>query len=249
MTDETPPPKDPLKKRKAFYDKKPKRFVLSNRPGRPRGDKSEQLVVDGKRPKWAFKLDEREYLFVLGFGRHMNGMAAAREAGYTKASAQNMGAVLMARPHVREAIHEMHAHMLPVIKVSMLERLAIIASANIADYMEWDERSVTVKRRRQIDRQKLLAVKSIEEKRTQWGSTVKLELYNPMEAMDRMAKLLDMIPKDFADADKASAGSVTVVIEGLSPQEHPTVTIDHEQLQQSFRDNREPDPDEKPPGA
>lgn len=221
-----------------------------SRPHRKRPGSSEHLVEIGKRPRWAYALDEREYLFVCAFGRHMNAAAAAREVGVSEKSAGQVGYLIISRPHVREAIHEMHLHRLPVIKVSMMERLMAIASANISDYVDWDGDQVRVKSKLKLSRDKTLAIKSIKEKRSQWGSTIELQMHDPLEAIQKLAGLLDLLPKPEAEKPgQPGIGNVTVIIEGLNPTSNAAVTIDHDMLRQSLKDNRSPDPDELPPGA
>lgn len=227
-----------------------KKKYKGSKPKRPKPGLSTHLVEIGARPRWASKLDEREYLFVCAFGRHLNAAAAAREAGTSEKSSGQVGYLLMSRPHVREAIHEMNSHRLPLIKVSLMERLMAIASADIRDYVDWEGDQVRVKSKLKLPREKTLAIKSIRERRGKWGSTIELQMHDPLDAIQKLASLLDILPKPADEGKGAGAGSsVTVIIEGLNPGPNTGVTIDHETLQASLRANKAPDPDELPPGA
>lgn len=227
-----------------------KKKYKGSKPKRPKPGLSTHLVEIGARPRWATNLDEREYLFVCAFGRHLNAAAAAREAGTSIKSSGQVGYLLMSRPHVREAIHEMNSHRLPLIKVSLMERLMAIASADIRDYVDWEGDNVRVKSKLKLPREKTLAIKSIRERRGKWGSTIELQMHDPLDAIQKLATLLDIMPKPAEDKDKGGGGaSVTVIIEGLHQGGTSAVTIDHESLQAELRSNRAPDPDELPPGA
>lgn len=236
-----------VKKKRGRKRSTPK-TAFNSKQLRKRPSSSEYLVEIGKRPRWAFRLDDREYLFVMAYARLLNAAAAAREIGYNKSTAATYGSVLMSRPHVREAIHEMHQHRLPLIKTSMMERLMAIVSADISDYVDWNDGQVTVKSRAEIHPDKRLAIKSIKERRGPWGSTVELMLHNPIDAIEKLANLMDLMPKA-EDAKGPGSGPVTVIIEGLHPQNSTSVTIDHDALKRSIAENAEADPEELPPGA
>lgn len=204
-----------------------------------------------KRPSWARGLTDREFLFVMAYGRHWNATDAAKQAGHSKVSAGNAGHKLMNSPRIREAIHEMTNELLPLIKTSLAERLMSMVNANISDYISWDgtgtRAQVNIKSSKTLTAAQKACIKSVKKRVSANGSTIELTLHDPLAAAEQLSKLLGLVKPD-GELGPRSGGNVTVIIEGLVPKDDAATTIDITAIQQHIKAAAFEEPEEKPPG-
>ena len=112
----------------------------------------------------------------------------------------NAGQILK-RPEVQLRIMEIRAGVAEKIGVDV-ERVAseleAIGFSNMLDFAETDGDTVTYRDWKDIPRSKLAAVQEIRQDITQYGTKITLKLYNKLDALEKLCKLLALYPKDGA---------------------------------------------------
>ena len=227
------------------------------------------VVKKQQRPAWGKDLDGREFAFVCAYLVDFNATKAGLAAGMPKAGAHVQAHLLKQRPHVRDAIEAGLREKMPTIKLVLAERLAAIATADHADYFQVVEKktwlkdpgkngkrqSFTETRMRITPTAKLTerqraAVKGIKQRVGLYGTSLELQLHDPMQAIDRIATLLNLQPRE----QVAGGGSVTFLIEApdgtvlKSLGQTTTSQIDRAAIDAQIAADAEPVED-LPPGA
>lgn len=133
-------------------------------------------------------LSDRETQFVREYLVDLNATQACVRAGIaTSASARSRGYELLRRSAVTLAIDEAMAECGAGPRQWLVTRLAEIARANIADFVDWDDKgSVTFKALGQVPSELKAVVKKIV--RTKDGE-VRIELHDPLRAIEILAKV------------------------------------------------------------
>ncbi|MGO9246005.1 MAG: terminase small subunit [Verrucomicrobiia bacterium] len=151
----------------------------SDQPNQPVPSGDITLAIP--RPK-RVRLTHRQRVFIAEYVRTWNGAKAARLAGYTHRSAEVMSCKMLKDPKILAEI-DAHLKRLHLTPDEVLSRLAAIAGADFADFL--DEQG-------NVDIEKVKAqgelVRSLEQK--QHGC--KLELHDPQRALETIAKILGM---------------------------------------------------------
>lgn len=238
---------------------------------------AKSVAVIQKRPTWAKELDDREFAFVSSYLGHFNGTRAALDAGIPKKSAHAQAWDLKQRQRVRDAIDAGMREKMPALKLTLAEKLMAIAGQNPDDYFKWGDQKVTETVGNGVDEngmpkfktrqvtsqtlrltpsskltpQQLAAVKGVKKRINNAGTTLELQLHDPMQAIDRIAALLNLQPRE----QVAGGGTVHFVIEApdgtvlksLGQAEHPT-QIDRAAINAQIAADAEPVED-LPPGA
>ena len=230
---------------------------------------SKSVVAVFKRPGWAKELDDREFAFVSSYLGHFNATRAALEANIPKPSAHAQGWMIKNRPHVREAIDAGLREKMPALKLSFAERLAAIAEADHADYFQLVEKRVRAQdpngkkgakrtfthtvmqltpTAKLTERQRA-AVKGIKQRIGLYGTTIEIQLHDPVAAIEKAGALLGLNHEQ----KQASIGNVTFVIETpdgttMKTVAGPTSPIDRDAIDAQIAADAEPVED-LPPGA
>ena len=220
-----------------------------------------------KRAAWAKELNEREFLFVSVYLGSFNGTKAALAAGCPKASAHAQAWEIKQRPHVREAIEAGLREAMPMLKLTLAERLTAIAEADSADFMQLVEKRIRSKDPKsgkqrtfkhmtvaltptaQLSDRQRAAVKGLKQRVGLYGTTIELQLYDPLAAADRLKDLLNLAPQEKA----AGIGGVVFVIETPDGTTMKTISqagspIDRAAIDAQIAADAEPVED-LPPGA
>lgn len=227
-------------------------------------------VAAASRPVWAKGLDEREFLFVSWYIVGFEGTKAALAAGCPKASAHAQAWQIKQRPHVREAIDAALREKMPAIKMVLSERLAAIATADHADYFQivekktrskdpgkdgkrktFTETTMRITPTADLTERQRAAVKGIKQRVGLYGTTLELQLHDPMMAIDRIAALLNLQPRE----QVVGGGTVSFIIEAPDgsvlkslAQTTSTSQIDRAAIDAQIAADAEPVED-LPPGA
>ncbi len=160
------------------------------------------------------ELTPKQEAFVVAYAAKPNAKEAAISAGYSEATARQIGSRLLTRVDIKSAIQARGAAALARIEVTedmVLQELAAIAFSNLEDFVTWDETagSLVVKPSAEIPRHLAAAIESIEDQvltttnkdgsRTYSRHKQKVKLYNKLDALKVMAEYLgitdSMAPK------------------------------------------------------
>lgn len=144
------------------------------------------------------KLTLKQQRFVDEYLIDLNATQAAIRAGYSKRTANEQAARLLAKVSVQEALQNARKAQVKRTHINadrVLEEYAKIAFSNIQDFAEFNNGAVMLTDSKKIDRDKLAAVESVAE--TKDG--VRLKLHSKLFALDKLAQHLGI--------DKPSTGS------------------------------------------
>lgn len=152
------------------------------------------------------KLTKREVLFIESYIRCFNAAAAAREAGYSKKTAKQIGYELLTKPYLKDAVNKR----LKEIRMETDEiyaRLTAQAQANLSDIVEPYEVPIIDKEGSEIGSRQEFRVK--EGAFEKYGFLIKsivptssgayrIELYSAQTALELMGKTYSL----FVDRDE-----------------------------------------------
>ena len=206
------------------------------------------------KPDWAKDLNDREYRWVGEYLKGFNSARAAVAAGFSAPSAHQRGYEIKTRPHVRAAINAALREAMPHLKMTLAERLAAIVTTDIGEIVDWKRsgrRGLAVDMRplAELNNTQRASIKAIRKRVGPYGDSLDIVMHDPIAAAERLTALLEMTK----DTGAGTGGSVTFIIE--APDGHvirditAATVIDHDAVAAGIAANREPEPDELPPGA
>lgn len=141
-------------------------------------------------PKSIRKLTAKQLRFMLEYLVDMNATQAAIRAGYSQKTAKEQGSRLLTKVH-----QFMPQYLGPILHGTALKAeqvvqgLSLLASSDIGDYMKWDsKKKLTLKDMSELTPEQRYCIESVEEKITQYGSTIKLQLAKKQPALDSLAQ-------------------------------------------------------------
>lgn len=224
-----------------------------------------------ERPAWAKSLDDREYLWTAQYLIDLNASRAAQDGlGAKPSSARVIGHGIKHRPQVRAALDMALRDRLPSLKLTLAERLMKMATADPADYFQVVEKRVTIttgkgktKRRRtfmqagvqvtptkKLSEEQRIAIKGVKQRTGLYGTTIELQLHDPMQAGLRLAELLGLQQI----AQDGAGGGVVFIIEapdGAAIGMRPAGAIIDQNAVDALvaKNTAAPDVEDLPPGA
>lgn len=139
------------------------------------------------------QLSERQRKFVDAYLQHGNATEACRQAGYTwpeKQSHQQLG-----KTRIQAALAERRAQLIRTYDVTperVIAELALIAFSNMYDYVTWGPDGVTLRDAAQVDARARRVVGEVSQTTTLGGGTVKFKLHSKTDALDKLARHLDL---------------------------------------------------------
>lgn len=170
---------------------------------------------DGARPRATVEvgtvhLTPKQARFCEEYMIHLNASHAAILAGYTRASAGEMGYSLLQKPHVQQCLREMEAHRQKRTMITadrILCELANLGLANMLDYLTVEDDGSVVTDLSRLTREKAAAIQEIQvvEYTTGTGSEAKLvkrtkiKLYDKKSPLEMIARHLGMFRDDGPD--------------------------------------------------
>lgn len=157
-------------------------------------------------------LPVKHRLFVLGMITHKGDKTkAARAAGFSAKTAKEQGYQLFTKLHAY--IEPMTRHMVRAYALDaeqVVQGLSLIASADIRDYLKWDEdNAVTLKNSSELTTEQAYCIDSVEQHETQFSKTIKLRLAKKQPALDSLAQYHNLYRRT-----PGSKGLVVVFEEG-----------------------------------
>lgn len=212
------------------------------------------VATDPGRPDWAKALNDREYRYVGEYLKGFNSTRAALAAGFAPSSAYQRAYEVKHRPNVRAAINAALREAMPHLKLTLAERMTAIATTDMGEIVEWDHvgkrRKLSMKLRPlgELTPEQRASIKAIRTRSGPSGESFDLVMHDPIAAVERLTALLEMTK----DTGAVGGGSVVFVIE--TPDGHvirdvtAATAIDHDAVTAGIAANREPEPDELPPG-
>jgi len=141
-------------------------------------------------PKSIRKLTAKQLRFMLEYLVDMNAAQAAIRAGYSQKTAKEQGSRLLTKVH-----QILPQYLGPILQGTALKAeqvvqgLSLLASSDIGDYMKWDsKKNLTLKDMSELTPAQRYCIEGVEEKITQWGTTIKLRLAKKQPALDSLAQ-------------------------------------------------------------
>ncbi len=150
------------------------------------------------------RLTPRQRRFVEEYLIDLNATQAASRAGYKNTSAFKNAHRLLKKPHVRAALDaalEDRAERATIKSHQVVEELAHLAFANMADYVDFSSRGVNVKDIAELPDGAARSIAEVSESKTANGGTIKFKLHDKLRALDALAKHLGL----YRDQSGASA--------------------------------------------
>jgi len=130
-----------------------------------------------------------------------NGTKAAIKAGYAEKSARRTASRLLTKAHIQNRINELALTQLQVLDIKaidILKEYQLIGFSDISQYAEVKEGSVYIKDWKDIPKELLRCVESIED--TKFG--VKFKLYSKPTALRDLAQYFDLLSGEGKNAHK-----------------------------------------------
>lgn len=132
--------------------------------------------------------------FCQEYIKDFNGSRAARTAGYAEDSAGVEACRLLKDAKIQERIKELEAEALAAAKVTpdrIIEELAHIAFADIADVVEWTGRDVKLKPSKKIAREARRAISEVSQTK---GNNPKksIKFHDKSKALEALARIAGM---------------------------------------------------------
>ena len=161
-------------------------------------------------------LNERERLFCLEYIKDLNGVQAAKRAGYAEAGAGVQATRLLKKANVASYIGELKEarnKRLEIDADTVIKELAKIGLADIADYVDISSSGVKIKDFKKIKHTSV--VSSVSETTYEDKTTVTLKMHDKVKALELLGKHTGI----FDDAGKAK------------PNEDKNVTVNIIQVQ------------------
>lgn len=141
------------------------------------------------------KLSPRQERFVAEYLVDLNGTQAAIRAGYSKRTANEQAARLLAKASVAAVIAErmtQRERRTEVTQDSVIRELARIAFADLRRVMEWGPDGVTLKESSELNDDDAAAIAEVSETRTEHGGTTRVKLVSKDRALELLGRHLAM---------------------------------------------------------
>jgi phage terminase small subunit len=130
--------------------------------------------------------------FVREYIVDFNATQAAARAGYSAKTAYERGSDLLKKPEIQKAVAaeiEARSDRTGITQDWVVQRLAELASADIADYMEWDDKSATFKPKEDLPpgaTKSILSIKS--SKNVDGSSRLEMKMTDKLKALEMLAR-------------------------------------------------------------
>lgn len=141
------------------------------------------------------KLTPKQAAFVVEYLVDLNATQAAIRAGYSAKTAYRIGAELLHKTSVAEAIQKAQARRevrTEITQDQVVTELAKIAFGNVRDVMEWGPRGVTLKDSAALTEAQAAGVAEVSESVTKDGGSIKLKRHDKVKALELLGRHLGM---------------------------------------------------------
>jgi len=154
--------------------------------------KTKTVTVEGGRVNG---LPAKQWAFVQEYVEDLNITEAAKRAGYSEATATQIGWQLLQKPDVVQAIEDLlerRARRAGVHADKVIAELACIAFSDITDVVDFTDGGVTIKTSTSLPEKVRRAVGEVREHVTAHGGTVSFKMHSKIEALKELASILKM---------------------------------------------------------
>ncbi|MEJ2626916.1 MAG: terminase small subunit [Pseudolabrys sp.] len=143
-------------------------------------------------PTWAAELTPRERRFVEEYLIDLNGTEAAIRAGLgkTRKSSTEIASRMKRKATVAAAIAQLLGERGNVTSSRVVEELARVAFAKMADIATVERGTVVISDTSELTEDQQAAIAEISETVGEGGRTIKVKLHDKLSALDKLAKVL-----------------------------------------------------------
>jgi phage terminase small subunit len=172
-------------------------------------------------------LTELQRRFVDAYLTHGNASAAYRAAGYKARSGWNAHAArLIAKDSIQAALAERRAQLASANDVTperVIAELALIGFSDLHAYVTWGPAGVTLRDSSTLDASARRAVSEVAQTISQGGGSLKFKLHSKTDALDKLARHLDLYGEQAAldQLGQGLLGLVTRTREQHTNGHHP----------------------------
>jgi len=142
------------------------------------------------------QLTPKQERFVGEYLTDLNATQAAIRAGYSRKRASEYGYQLLKKTTVQKAVQKAQEQWSKRVQINqdrVLRELGAIRFSNIADFVSWDSKGVTLKDSTQLTPEQSICVSEVFETVTRDGSrTVRLKLHRKEKALELIGRHLGM---------------------------------------------------------
>lgn len=164
------------------------------------------------------KLTAKQKLFVQEYLVDLNASQAALRAGYSKKTAYRIGAELLQKTSVSNAIHKAmdeRAKRTQVTADKVVTELAKVGFCSARDVMEWGPGGVRLKESSELTADQAATVAEVSETTTKDGGSLRLKQHDKIRALELLGKHLGMF-LDKKEITGANGGDFKIVLFGDS---------------------------------
>ena len=140
-------------------------------------------------------LNPKQDRFCSEYLADLNATQAAIRAGYSPRTARSIGAENLTKPDIQMRIATLRQERVDRTRITadrILQELAVIAFANVGDFLRWSDAGIELIPRDKIDIAKLGAVESLTVAQNGNHRGFKLKLKNCIHALDLLGRHLGM---------------------------------------------------------
>ena len=142
-------------------------------------------------------LTARQRRFIDEYLVDLNASQAALRAGYAPRTAPSMGHENLHKPEIQLAISARQQGLAvghAVTPERVIQELALVAFANMADYAAWDSSGVTLKASTALTAAQTRVVGEVSQTISKDGGTVRFKLHSKVAALAHLGKHLGLFP-------------------------------------------------------
>jgi phage terminase small subunit len=137
-------------------------------------------------------LTARQRQFVSEYLVDLNATAAARRAGYSAKTCNEIAMKVKRHPLVAKAIADALAERAGITRTFIVDELAKVARANAGDYFAWGPGGIVVKDSATLSEDQKAAVAEVSQTVTEAGGTVRVKLHDKVAALEKLGKVLGL---------------------------------------------------------
>lgn len=159
------------------------------------------------------KLTNKQAAFAAEYLVDLNATQAAIRAGYSKRTAYRIGAELLQKTSVSEAIAAGQAKRAQRVEITadrVVAELAKIAFADPRDLMEWGPSGVKFKNSADLMEEQAASVAEVTETITQGGGSIRLKKYDKLKALELLGKHLGMFERKMEGCEDEEVAAIEV---------------------------------------
>ena len=146
-------------------------------------------------PRIANGLSPKQQRFVEEYLIDLNATQAAIRAGYSAHTAQRIGSENLSKPLIQDALAARQVALADANAVTparVIDELAHVGFASMADYMRWGSDGVRLRDCATLTPAQCRVVAEISETTTEHGGTIRLKLHNKLTALEKLGERLGL---------------------------------------------------------